>query len=134
VLDKGWSAALCRSAHASHIEVILPGAGIMGCHAAFFEMALDRRTGGPPLRRYNARVTGHWRSWLARLVDIEEVTGSSPAWPIHNILSKRRLMVFRLYPIFVSDSSYPIPVSFGRRVALDTRLVDANGVFLFATS
>ncbi len=24
---------------------------------------------------------GHWRSWLARLVDIEEVTGSSPVWP-----------------------------------------------------
>ena len=25
---------------------------------------------------------GRWRSWLARLVDIEEVTGSSPVRPI----------------------------------------------------
>ena len=28
------------------------------------------------------RNLGHWRSWLARLVDIEEVSGSSPLWPI----------------------------------------------------
>src|SRR5690606_29194503 len=26
--------------------------------------------------------TGHWRSWLARFLDMEEVTGSSPVWPI----------------------------------------------------
>ena len=24
---------------------------------------------------------GHWRSWLARLYDTQEVTGSSPVWP-----------------------------------------------------
>lgn len=35
-----------------------------------------------------SRLTGHWRSWLARLVDIEEVTGSSPVWPT----SKPRLL------------------------------------------
>ena len=27
-------------------------------------------------------ITGHWRSWLARFLDMEEVTGSSPVWPI----------------------------------------------------
>ncbi len=26
-------------------------------------------------------ITGHWRSWLARLYDTQEVTGSSPVWP-----------------------------------------------------
>ena len=25
--------------------------------------------------------TGYWRSWLARFLDMEEVTGSSPVWP-----------------------------------------------------
>ena len=32
-------------------------------------------------RPHVSKVMGHWRSWLARLVDIEEVAGSSPAWP-----------------------------------------------------
>ena len=31
----------------------------------------------PPL----PTVTGHWRSWLARLHDTQEVTGSNPVWP-----------------------------------------------------
>ena len=27
------------------------------------------------------RNSGHWRSWLARLYDTQEVTGSNPVWP-----------------------------------------------------
>lgn len=35
------------------------------------------------------RSTGHWRSWLARLHDTQEVTGSSPVWPTFTIRDER---------------------------------------------
>ena len=31
---------------------------------------------------YPVLFKGHWRSWLARLYDTQEVTGSNPVWPI----------------------------------------------------
>jgi hypothetical protein len=37
----------------------------------------ESRTSGPRPRRSQ----GHWRSWLARLHDTQEVTGSNPVWP-----------------------------------------------------
>ena len=46
--------------------------------ARFWGVRYDRFSG----YRSSKFVLGHWRSWLARLVDIEEVTGSSPVWPI----------------------------------------------------
>ena len=30
---------------------------------------------------HDGRLMGHWRSWLARLYDTQEVTGSNPVWP-----------------------------------------------------
>jgi hypothetical protein len=34
---------------------------------------------------------GDWRSWLARLLDMQEVTGSSPVSPIQHVLVSQRL-------------------------------------------
>ncbi len=43
-----------------------------------------RSRAGPltrPPRGLHFGAQGHWRSWLARLYDTQEVTGSSPVWP-----------------------------------------------------
>ena len=40
--------------------------------------------------RLSCCSTGHWRSWLARLHDTQEVTGSSPVWPIFGKLKALR--------------------------------------------
>lgn len=47
------------------------------------------RLGVSPRSVYTLMLQGHWRSWLARLYDTQEVTGSSPVWPIPLLLDLR---------------------------------------------
>ena len=42
-------------------------------------IGFDSRLGRHPW--YVRLLQGHWRSWLARLHDTQEVTGSTPVWP-----------------------------------------------------
>ena len=50
---------------------------------------------------------GHWRSWLARLYDTQEVTGSSPVWP--TLSGERNLRFLRRFFVVHGLGVRPIP-------------------------
>ena len=51
----------------------------------------------PPYSGVPTKSKGRWRSWLARLLDMQKVTGSSPVRPTH--FSFRRNKHFCYLPV-----------------------------------
>jgi hypothetical protein len=54
---------------------------------------------------------GAWRSWLARFLDMEKVTGSSPVAPISNTTDIREIASSPGKSKISSDAFHPVPTS-----------------------
>ncbi len=67
----------------------------------------------PALKKYRVSVLaqGNWRSWLARFLDMEEVTGSNPVLPTASIKNEVLRMKNEGTPSSSSHSLFLIPNS-----------------------